>query len=584
MSRRSTSTSEKSAADAGNSHSDTVGARAAARSALDVMLTDAAIDDGGVRRFIKPTAAVRMAAALARRPDRVASRVGALGQELARAAAGRSEQAPPKGDRRFADPAWRENWLLRRLLQSYLATVEVVDELIDDAELDWRTERQARFAAGNILDALAPTNFPWSNPAVLREIVDKGGENLVMGGRRFVHDMSKAPRLPASVDTSKFELGGNLAVSPGSVVMRTEVFELIHYRPSTEKVYEVPLLFAPPTINRFYILDIAPGRSVVEHVVGAGQQVFMVSWCNPGVEQGHFDLDTYAQAVLEARDAVAEITKQPAVHINAACSGGIITASALGHLAAVGRLDDVASLTLWVCALDNARAGTTAALASRELAAAAVAESARKGYLDGRALAGVFAWLRPNDLIWNYVVNNYLLGKDPPAFDILFWNQDSVRLAAGLHRDFVHLALENSLTRPGALETLGTPVDLSAIDLDSYIVAGVKDHIVPWENAYRSTQLLGGSSRFVLSTSGHIQALVNPPGPDSRSTYRVIDDGPEDAHGWLAQADMKQGSWWPDYVAWLQERSGALEAAPKSLGSRRYKATAKAPGSYVHAA
>ena len=308
-----------------------------------------------------------------------------------------------------------------------------------------------------------------------------------------------------------------------------------------------------------------------------------MSWCNPGSEEGHFDLDTYARAVLEARNAVAEITKQKAVHINAACSGGIITSAAVGHLAAGGDTDDVASLTLWVCALDNERAGTTAALVSREAAAAAVAESARKGYLDGRALAGVFAWLRPNDLIWNYVVNNYLLGKDPPAFDILYWNQDSVRLAAGLHRDFVHLALDNSLTRPGALEALGTPIDLAAIDVDSYIVAGVKDHIVPWENAYRSTQLLGGSSRFVLSTSGHIQALVNPPGPDSRSTYRVIDDGPADPHGWLGQADMKQGSWWPDHVAWLAERSGELKTAPRSLGSSAYKPTAKAPGSYVRA-
>ncbi len=583
MSRRSIS-EQDAAGSNGRPRSETVGARAAARSALDVMLTDAAIDDGGLHRFIKPTAAARTAAALARRPDRVAARLAHLGSELAMAVAGRSQQSPAKGDRRFADAAWSENWLLQRLLQCYLATIGVVDELIDDAELDWRTERQARFAAGNILDALAPTNFPWSNPAVLREIVDKGGANLVVGARRFAHDMSKAPRLPASVDTSKFELGRNLALSPGSVVLRTEVFELIHYRPGTDAVLEVPVLFVPPTINRFYILDIAPGRSVVEHLVAAGQQVFMVSWCNPGVEQGHFDLDTYAQAVLEARDAVAEITRQPAVHMNAACSGGIITACAAAHLAATGSLDELASLTLWVCALDNARAGTTAALASRELAAAAVAESARKGYLDGRALAGVFAWLRPNDLIWNYVVNNYLLGKEPPAFDILYWNQDSVRLAAGLHRDFVHIALENSLTRPGATETLETPVDLASVEVDAYIVAGVKDHIVPWENAYRSTRLLGGSSRFVLSTSGHIQALVNPPDPASRSSYRVVDDAPEDPDAWLSQADMKRGSWWPDYVAWLSERSGDLKPAPRSLGSRGYKATAKAPGSYVRAA
>lgn len=435
-----------------------------------------------------------------------------------------------------------------------------------------------------MLDALAPTNFPWSNPAVLRETVDKGGANLVAGARRFARDMSKAPRLPASVDTSKFGLGENLALSPGSVVLRTEVFELIHYAPSTDTVRELPLLFVPPTINRFYVLDIAPGRSVVEHLVAAGQQVFLISWCNPGSEQAHFDLDTYARAVLEARDAVAEIVQQPSVHVNAACSGGIITAAALGHLAATATLDRVASLTLWVCALDNERAGTAAALASRELAAAAVAESARKGYLDGRALAGVFAWLRPNDLIWNYVVNNYLLGKDPPAFDILYWNQDSVRLAAGLHRDFVHLALENSLIRPGALQALGTPVDLAEVDVDSYIVAGVKDHIVPWENAYRSTQLLGGKSRFVLSTSGHIQALVNPPAPDSRSTFRATDEAPSDAHGWIAQADMKQGSWWPDYVDWLAARSGEDRPAPRSLGSRTFRPTAKAPGSYVRAA
>jgi polyhydroxyalkanoate synthase len=344
------------------------------------------------------------------------------------------------------------------------------------------------------------------------------------------------------------------------------------------------LLFIPPTINRYYILDIAPGRSMVEYLLGEGMQVFMISWRNPDAAQGHFDLDTYSQAVLEAREAVAAITKQPAIHVNAACSGGIITAATAAHLAATGGLDQVASLTLFVCALDNARAGTVSALANRELAAAAVAESARRGYLDGRSLAGVFAWLRPNDLIWSYVVNNYLLGKDPPAFDILYWNQDSVRLAAGLHRDFVRLALENSLTRPGGASVLQTPVDLGMIDVDSYILAGLNDHIVPWENAYRSVELLGGQSRFVLSTSGHIQALVNPPGSESRSSYRLTDEPVDDLDGWVAQADVKRGSWWPDYSAWLGERSGDQKPAPRTLGSSCYKATAKAPGSYVHAA
>jgi polyhydroxyalkanoate synthase subunit PhaC len=541
--------------------------------ALDVLLTDAAVRSPW-RRMVSPGAATQVAVGLARHPDRAARRVTRLGGELARVARGRSHLQPSKGDRRFADAAWQTNWLLRRLLQAYLAAGGTLDGLISDAETDWRTERQARFAAANVLDALAPTNFPWSNPAVLKDIVDHGGAGLARGTRQLVRDLSRPPRLPASVDTTSFAVGENLAVTPGAVVLRNEVFELIHYEPRSAQVREVPLLVVPPTINKFYVLDLAPGRSVVEHLLTEGQQVFLISWRNPEALQGHFDLDTYVGAVLEARAAVSEIARQPAVHVAAACSGGILAACALAHLAAEGRLsEDVASLTLLVCALDNAQAGTVSALASRELAAAAVAESARKGYLDGQALAGVFAWLRPNDLIWSYWVNNYLLGRRPPAFDVLYWNQDTVRLSAGLHRDFMRIALDNLLARPGAVTTLGSPVDLGAIEVDNYVVAGLNDHIVPWENAFRSGDLLGGDTRLVLSTSGHIQALINPPGPESRASYSVGAD----------RAEAVRGSWWPDYVGWLDARSGEHKPAPGRLGSRRHKALAKAPGSYVHA-
>jgi len=559
------------------------GLRLAARSGLDVMLTDAVLEDGGVGRFLKPRAAARTIGGLTRHPRRTARDATGLGMELARVAAGQSEVRPAKGDRRFRDRAWQDNWLLHRVMQSYLATCGTVDQLISDADLDWRTERQARFAASNIIDALAPTNFPWSNPAVLKETVDAGGSNLVRGARRLLHDVTHSPHLPSSVDVTKFEVGGNLAVTPGSVVLRTDVFELIQYRPVTDQVYEVPLLFVPPTINKFYLLDLSPGRSMVEWLLEQQQQVFTISWRNPDAAQGHFDLDTYTQAVLDARDAVAEITAAPAVNVNAACSGGIITACALGHLAALGEQDKIGALTMMVCALDQARMGTAGAFASREAAAAAVAESARKGYVDGRALEGVFAWLRPNDLIWNYFVNNYLLGNDPPAFDILYWNQDTVRLAAGLHRDFIRIALANALTIPGAVEVLDTPIDLGSITHDSYTIAGLADHIVPWENAYRSAQLLGGSKRFVLSTSGHIQALVNPPSSESRATYRVGDDPETEAEAWMQAADMKPGSWWPDYREWLTQRAGKLAPAPETLGSGKHTATAKAPGSYVHA-
>jgi polyhydroxyalkanoate synthase len=549
-----------------------------ARSALEVLLTDAAAGDGS--RFVRPVAAAKVGAGIARHPVSVVRRVGGMGAELARVASGRSTIAPARPDRRFADPAWETNALIRRVLRAYLTVNATVDGLIDDADVDWRTERNARFAAQNILDALAPSNFVLTNPTVLKAIVDEGGANLVRGLRRFLSDF---PGLPATVDDDAFEVGENLAVTPGSVVYRDEVFELIEYAPSTDMVREVPLLLVPPTINKFYVFDLAPGRSLIEYLVGQGQRVFAISWRNPTEQQGHFDYDTYAAAVLEARDVAAEITRQSAVHINAACSGGLIGAGALGALAAEGRLGEVASLGLMVCALDNAQAGTTSALASRELAAAAVADSARRGYLDGQALAGVFTWLRPNDMVWNYVVNNYLLGKEPPAFDVLYWNQDTVRLAAGLHRDFIRIGLDNALTRPGELVTLSSPIDLNAVDVDSYIVAGLTDHIIPWENAYRSTQLLGGDARFVLSTSGHVQAMVNPPAPDTRASFRVADENPPEAEAWLERAATQPGSWWPDYAAWLAERSGDLTAAPAKLGSRTHKPTAKAPGSYVHA-
>jgi polyhydroxyalkanoate synthase len=551
----------------------------AARSGLDVMLSEAAA--GGAPRFVAPGSAVKVGAGLALHPGKVAARTSSLAAELRLVVAGRSELAPAKGDRRFGDPAWEGNWLFRRLLQSYLALGETVDGLVSDAAVDWRAERRARLAAGNVLDAIAPTNFPWSNPEVIKETVNTGGGNLVRGARRLARDLTTSSRLPATVDTSKFEVGRNLAVTPGSVVMRNEVLELIQYRPSTERVREVPLLFIPPTINKYYILDISPGRSIAEHYLAQGHQVFMISWRNPGQEQGHFDLDTYAQAVAEARDAVASIAAQPKVNLAAACSGGIITAGLLGQLAATGELEGVASLTLMVCALDNQTEGTMSALASRDIAAAAVAESARKGYLDGQALAGVFTWLRPNDLVWNYVVNNYLLGKPPPAFDILYWNQDTVRLAAGLHRDFIHIGLDDAFTHPGQLEVLGEPVDLGAVGIDTYFVAGISDHIVPWESAYKGARLFGGTRRFVLSRSGHIQALVNPPSPESRSSFRVADDVSAEPGDFLVQAPQLPGSWWPDWDAWLTERAGELKRAPKTLGNRKHKAQAKAPGTYV---
>ncbi len=550
------------------------------REGFDILVTDG----GGIRSaFLAPAPAAKAAFRLARRPGRVTRRLAGLAAELGGTAAGVSRRTPSPKDRRFADPAWQHSWLFRRIGQSYLAAVATAEALISDAELDWAAEGELRFVVENIADALAPTNFLWSNPAALKVTIDYGGANLVKGAGNLLRDLSTSPRLPASVDTSKFTVGQNLAATPGAVVHRTEVFELIQYAPSTETVREVPLMIVPPTINRYYAWDLSPGRSIVEWFVAQGMQVFTLSWCNPTAEQASFNLDTYAGACVEAGQVVQEIAGVDSLHVAAACSGGQVAAATVGHLLASGRLGHVASLGLFVCALDRPQEGVIGALTTREGAAASVAASAARGYVDGRALAQIFAWLRPNDMIWNYWVNDYLLGAPPPAFDILYWNQDNVRMAAGLHGDMIEVAVENSMRIPGGLTVLGTPIDLASADIPTYVLAGETDHIVPWENAYRGTQMVGGTSRFILVNSGHIQALINPPDPNSRRTYRLADAVAASPEAWLAESAEHTGSWWPDYLGWLEPRSGELKPKPKSLGSKMHKPIDGAPGTYVFA-
>jgi polyhydroxyalkanoate synthase len=404
--------------------------------------------------------------------------------------------------------------------------------------------------------------------------------NFLRGGRNLVGDLATAPRVPEMVDTSAFEVGRNIAVTPGAVVWRSEVLELIQYRPQTAQVRKIPLLLVPPTINKYYALDLAPGRSLVEHLVQGGQQVFVISWRNPDARHGDWGLGTYVQAVLEALEGVERISRADQTALAGVCSGGIIASIAAAHLASTGQEGRLAGFGLLVTVLDNAQAGMAAALADRRLATAATALSQRRGYLDGRALAEVFAWLRPDDLIWNYWVNNYLLGRKPPAFDILFWNADTTRMSAKLHADLVDLAMENHLVTPGAMRVIGVPVDLSRIEVDAYVVAGIADHITPWQNCYRSTQLLGGDSRFILSTSGHIAALVNPPG-NPKASYQINKDTPADAQQWLKTAETQQGSWWPDWLAWLGERCGPEKRAPSKLGGGGLRPLVEAPGTYV---
>jgi len=402
----------------------------------------------------------------------------------------------------------------------------------------------------------------------------------VRGGVQLVKDLASAPRVPLMVDGSSFDVGGNIAATPGAVVLRTEVLELIQYAPQTDDVYEVPSLLVPPTINRFYAVDLAPERSLVEFGVRQGKQMFVISWRNPDSRHASWNLDTYVRAVLDALGAVEEITGSARTVLGGVCSGGILASLTAAYLAGIGRQDRLAALCLAVTVIDSDDAGTVSALVDDGLARRAKAKSARKGYLDGRALAEVFAWLRPGDLVWNYWVNNYLLGKKPPAFDILFWNSDTTRMTAALHADFVDLAMENSLTRPGAITVLGVPIDLGRITVDSYVVAGIADHITPWESCYRSARLFGGTTRFVVSTSGHIAALVNPPG-NAKASFHTNDELTSDAKVWLKGSEVHQGTWWTDLGLWLDERCGEQRPAPKELGSHGLSVLAEAPGTYV---
>jgi polyhydroxyalkanoate synthase len=546
---------------------------------LDLLLVDGAL--GPVRRFVPDLSTAKWAMSLARNPGLTARRVGGLGAEAGRILIGSSAIAPRRGDRRFSDVAWTDNPVLERLVRLYLAGGQTVEQLVIDADIEPRDRSRVRFFLENVIEAASPSNVPLVNPASAKAVIDTAGLSLVRGGRQLARDMISAPRIPEMVDSTGFTVGENIAATPGAVVFRNELLELIQYAPQTTEVYEVPTLVVPPTINKFYALDLAPERSLVEFAVRQGRQMFVISWRNPDARHASWDFDTYVRAVLDALDAVEEITGSQQTVLGGVCSGGILASMTAAYLAGIGRQDRLAALCLAVTVIDNHDAGTASALVDERLADRAKAKSARKGYLDGRALAEVFAWLRPGDLVWNYWVNNYLLGKRPPAFDILFWNADTTRMTAALHADFVDVAMGNALTRPGALSVFGVPLDLAKVTVDTYVVAGIADHLTPWENCYRSAQLFGGTTRFVLSTSGHIGALVNPPG-NPKASFHTNDIMSSDAKAWLKGSDVQQGTWWTDLDGWLDERGGAHRPAPESLGTNRLGVLAEAPGTYVY--
>jgi polyhydroxyalkanoate synthase len=500
--------------------------------------------------------------------------------ELGAIAGGKSERAPKTGDKRFSDPTWKESGLHSGLLKAYLAWGEAVSGLVDKTSLSDVDKARAHLITEILIDAVAPTNAMLTNPAAVRKFVDTGGQSLWQGLRNYFDDLVKNRGMPSMVDTSAFKVGENLATTPGAVVFRNELLELIQYAPTTAKVWKRPLVVTPPQINKYYALDLSPDKSMVRFLLESGIQVFCVSWRNPTAANRDWGLDTYVAALDQAVDAAREITGSDDISMMGSCSGGITSTAYFATLG--GAAEKIKNIVLAVCLLDPNTADESAfgCLVTPETMRAAKETSRLRGIVDGHDLARMFAWMRPNDLIWNYWVNNYLLGNQPPAFDILYWNADTTRLPARLHGDYLDLYFTNPFVNSRKLTLNEKPVDMSKVTADAYVVAGVTDHITPWKGVYKTAQIMGEGTTFVLSNSGHLQSLLNPP-TNPKASFVIGPVNPAGSDAFLAAAEKRKGSWWLDWRDWLQARSGEEVDAPASLGSERHPVLTKAPGTYV---
>ncbi len=515
-----------------------------------------------------------------RRPVYSAKHALALGGQLGRVLIGDTLHKPNPNDARFADPTWQLNPFYRRSLQAYLAWQQQLHRWIEESDLPADDRTRARFIATLLGDAMSPSNSVL-NPLAIKELLNSGGTSLFKGVRHLYDDLLHNSGLPRQVNKTAFEVGRNLATTPGSVVFRNEMLELIQYKPMSEKQFAKPLVIVPPQINKFYIFDLSPEKSFVQYCLKNGLQVFMVSWRNPDARHREWGLSSYVQALEAATDVARAITGSKDVNLIGACAGGLTIAAMQGHLLAKRQLRRVSSASYLVSLLDSQIESPAMLFADEKTLEAAKRRSYQNGVLDGRDMARVFAWMRPNDLIWNYWVNNYLLGKQPPAFDILYWNNDNTRLPAAFHGDLLDFFKHNPLTRPGAMEVCGTPIDLQKVNVDSFSVAGINDHITPWDAVYRSTLLMGGDRRFILSNSGHIQSILNPPG-NPKANFFENAKLTSDPRAWYYDAKQHTGSWWPVWMEWIQARSGEQRETLLAIGNQNYPPMQAAPGTYVH--
>lgn len=503
----------------------------------------------------------------------------ALGQESANVA------NPAKGDRRFSHDAWQENLLFDFMKQSYLLTSNWLLDMAHNAEgLSEKERQKAEFHAQMFVDSLAPTNFPFSNPEVLQATVESHGQNLLNGLNNMLKDMQRGGI--SITDYEAFEVGGNLAATPGNVVYRNRLFELIQYSPSTPKAHATPLLICPPWINRYYILDLQAKNSLAKYAVDQGLTVFMISWKNPDESYRDVSFEDYLnEGIFDAITQVLAITGQPSCNAVGYCIGGTLLGTALAVMEKAGD-KRINSATFLTTLMDFENAGEMDVFIDEQQVSELEAKMAEKGYLDGKEMAATFSALRANDMIWGFVINNYLLGKDPFPFDLLYWNDDPTRMPAAMHSYYLrNMYLNNNLIKKDCLTLCGQKVDISAISVPMYMLAAASDHITPWESCYKPFADMASTDKtFTLTKAGHVAGVVSPPTPKGKPVKRAYWTGkPTDKTGnsWLKKAPEAPDSWWPHWAKWVKDRSGNEQEAPKTPGGPKHKVLEAAPGRYV---
>jgi polyhydroxyalkanoate synthase len=542
-----------------------------------VMANAASAGIGGVLPLPELT---RLAWSVVRHPTPIASRIGRLATRLAGIGRGQPAEAPGRLDSRFRDRAWADNSLLNAVALSYLACCDTVEGALDDTDVDWRTRERLRLFIDNVLAAAAPTNNPLTNPAFWKELIDTGGGSLRAGVNNLVADLRLPTKLPSSVDQSAYRIGETIAATSGKVVRRNRIYELIQYQPRADEIDDVPVLLVSSPVNKYYLVDLEPELSVIRAELDRGRSVFVVSWVNPDATHADIGLDDYVSSVVEMLETISDIYKSTTSHLLGLCGGGVLAFLTAAYLAAIDQQHILATLTIAIAVLDYDRGPSAMAYLDQKQVDRAVRRAIKRGYFDAREAAWSFALIRPIEGIWANAVHNYLLGKPPPAVGLLYWAADQTNLATRFGAQMMEAALENTLTRPGAVSIGGVPIDAGQITVGTYVLAASTDHISPWQNCYRTVSMVGGDVTFVLAHGGHAIAIARAPG-SARASYRTGDISDTDPQTWLTGSVDNKGSWWDHWNAWIERHTPAKRPASVRLGNDTYPPVGDAPGEYV---